>query len=115
MLFMTLCDSVCYMHQRPFFALFCWLGLDFAHVCAFVCVCLPACPSVCLSSVLSGAVALAEYVAMSKLVQHVNVQRNDIRVGGLMALARALNLSETLIRLDFDRNIRVEQVSGIVI
>ena len=49
---------------------------------------------------------------MSQQLQHVNVQRNDIRVAGLMALTRALQLSKTLVRLDVDRAVRLDRVSS---
>ncbi|XP_065175527.1 protein phosphatase 1 regulatory subunit 37-like [Sycon ciliatum] len=57
----------------------------------------------------TGTIALAEYIGESPVLETVNVRRNNIRIGGLLALARAHKLSNSLIKLDVDTNIKCDQ------
>ncbi|KAM7404118.1 hypothetical protein PAMA_004509 [Pampus argenteus] len=49
-----------------------------------------------------GAVALAEFLAESRQIQHLDVRQNEVKVGGLMALCLALRINRSLARLDLD-------------
>lgn len=60
---------------------------------------------------ISGAVALAEYIADSSRLLQIDLRENDIRTAGLMALSLALKVNESLVRLELDRNTKKEVVS----
>ncbi|KAM7376767.1 hypothetical protein PAMP_006475 [Pampus punctatissimus] len=49
-----------------------------------------------------GAVALAEFLAESRQIQHLDVRQNEVKVGGLMALCLALRINRSLASLDLD-------------
>ena len=55
-----------------------------------------------------GTIALAEYIAESDSITRLDLRENDIRLGGLMALASALKINKTLSRIDLDREPRKE-------
>lgn len=63
-----------------------------------------------LAVLISGAVVLAEFLAESRILQTLDVRRNLVLTGGLMALALALKLNRTLVHLDLDQNPREEKV-----
>ena len=55
-----------------------------------------------------GVIALAEYIAESDSLNRLDLRENDIRLGGLMALASSLKFNKTLSRIDIDREPRKE-------
>ena len=60
---------------------------------------------------LVGAIALAEFVAESKMLEQLDLRDNDIRIAGLMALSLAHKMNYKLVRLSMPRTIRLEPVS----
>uniref|UniRef100_A0AAV2JK24 Protein phosphatase 1 regulatory subunit 37 n=1 Tax=Knipowitschia caucasica TaxID=637954 RepID=A0AAV2JK24_KNICA len=56
-----------------------------------------------------GAVALAEVLAESRLLQCLDVSQNEVRVGGLMALCLALRINRSLVTLHLDQDPPLEQ------
>ena len=59
---------------------------------------------------LSGAIALAEVLAESRYLIHVDLRENDIRVAGLMALRLAHRMNHSLLHLETPKTYKVEQV-----
>lgn len=59
----------------------------------------------------TGAVALAEAIADSPRLLRLDLRENDIKTAGLMALALALKVNETVVRLDLDKDTKRESVS----
>lgn len=59
---------------------------------------------------ISGAVALAEFLAETRFLQTLDVRQNFILTGGLMAFTLALKLNHTLVHLDLDQNPKEEKV-----
>jgi protein phosphatase 1 regulatory subunit 37 len=55
-----------------------------------------------------GVVALAEYIAETASLKRLDLRENDVRLGGLMALASSLKFNKTLTRLDLDREPKKE-------
>lgn len=60
---------------------------------------------------LTGAVALAEYLADNCYLMRLDLRENDIRTGGMMALSLSLNVNTILLRLDLDKDVKKESVS----
>jgi len=58
-----------------------------------------------------GAIALAEFVAESKMLEQLDLRDNDIRIAGLMALSLAHKMNYKLVRLSMPRTIKIEPVS----
>ncbi len=58
----------------------------------------------------TGAIALAEVLAESKHLTHVDIRENDIRVAGLMALQLAHRMNFHLISMQTPKAFKVEQV-----
>ncbi len=58
-----------------------------------------------------GAVALAEFIADSPRLLRIDLRENDIKTGGLMALSLSLKVSETVTRIDLDKEPKRESVS----
>ncbi|XP_028825852.1 protein phosphatase 1 regulatory subunit 37 isoform X2 [Denticeps clupeoides] len=56
-----------------------------------------------------GAVALAEFIAESRQIQRLDIRRNCVLVGGLLAFSLALGINCSLIRLDLDQNSEQEK------
>ena len=63
-----------------------------------------------LFSVTLGAVALAEVIADNTRLVRLDLQENDIKTAGLMALSLALKVNENITRLDVDRDTKKETV-----
>ena len=61
----------------------------------------------------SGAIALAEVLAESRYLVHVDLRENEIRIAGLMALCLALRMNHKLLHLETPKTFKVEQVSVI--
>ena len=59
----------------------------------------------------TGAVALAEFIADSPRLLRIDLRENDIKTGGLMALSLSLKVSETVTRIDLDKDPKRESVS----
>ena len=59
---------------------------------------------------LSGAVALAEFIAESPRLLRLDMRENDVKTGGLMALAHALKVNTSLTRIDLDPKPKKESV-----
>ena len=57
-----------------------------------------------------GAVAVAEFIAESPRLLRLDLRENEIKTGGLMALALALKVNQSLLRLDLDRDPKKEAV-----
>lgn len=68
----------------------------------------------CLIVPTVGAIALAEFVAESKLLEHLDLRDNDIRIAGLMALSLAHKMNYKLLRLTMPRTIKIEPVCACV-
>jgi hypothetical protein len=60
---------------------------------------------------LSGAVALAEFIAESPRLLRLDLRGNHIRTGGLMALTLSLKVNQSVTRLDLDQEPKKEAVS----
>ena len=60
---------------------------------------------------ISGAIALAEYLADNAKIVRLDLRENDIRTGGLMALSLAMKVNKILLRLDLDKDIKRDTVS----
>ena len=58
-----------------------------------------------------GAVALAEFIADSPRLLRIDLRENDIKTGGLMALSLSLKVSQTVTRIDLDKDPKRESVS----
>ena len=56
-------------------------------------------------------IALAEVIADSKSILRLDLRENDPFVGGLMALALALKVNQSLVRIDLDKEMKKEPVS----
>lgn len=65
----------------------------------------------CFYPCFPGAIAVAEFIAESPRLIRLNLQENDIKTGGLMALSLALKVNTSLLRLDLDREPKKEAVS----
>jgi hypothetical protein len=63
------------------------------------------------SYLLSGAVALAEFIAESPRLLRLDLRGNHIRTGGLMALTLSLKVNQSVTRLDLDQEPKKEAVS----
>ena len=59
----------------------------------------------------AGAIALAEVLAESRHITHVDLKENDLRVAGLMALQLAHRMNHTLLFMETPKAYRVEPVS----
>lgn len=59
---------------------------------------------------MSGAVAVAEFIAESPRLLRLDLRENEIKTGGLMALSLALKVNTSLLRLDLDREPKKETV-----
>ena len=59
---------------------------------------------------MAGAVALAECVAESSRLLRLDLRENDIKTGGLMALALALKVNQSVTRIDLDQKPKRESV-----
>ena len=57
--------------------------------------------------------ALAEFIADSPRLLRVDLRENDIKTGGLMALSLALKVSQTVTRIDLDKDTKRESVSNL--
>lgn len=57
-----------------------------------------------------GAIALAEVLAESRYLTHVDLRENEIRIAGLMALSLALRMNHKLLYLETPKTFKVEQV-----
>ena len=60
----------------------------------------------------AGAIALAEVLAESKHVTHLDLKDNDIRVAGLMALQLGHRMNQTLVCMETPKSYKVDQVRG---
>lgn len=58
-----------------------------------------------------GAVALAEFIAESITLVRLDLRENEIKTGGLMALCLALKVSQSVTRIDLDKDPKKESVS----
>ena len=58
----------------------------------------------------AGAIALAEFVAESRMLEQLDLRDNDIRIAGLMALSLAHKMNFKLHRLTMPRTIKIEPV-----
>jgi protein phosphatase 1 regulatory subunit 37 len=56
----------------------------------------------------TGAVALAEYIAESRCLQHMDLRENEIKTAGLMALALSLKVNRSVTRIDLDKDPKKE-------
>ena len=63
---------------------------------------------------ITGAVALAEFIAESPRLRRIDLRENDIKTGGLMALSLSLKVSQSVTRIDLDKETKRETV-GIAI
>lgn len=59
-----------------------------------------------------GAVALAEFLAESRLIQRLDLHQNRVKLGGLMALSLALRINCSLSHLGVDPIPPQELVGG---
>lgn len=50
--------------------------------------------------------ALAEYLAETQSLSRLDIRENDIRLGGVMAVASSLKFNKTLTRLDIDKDLK---------
>ncbi len=55
--------------------------------------------------------ALAEFLADSTRLVRIDLRENDVKTGGLMALSLSLKVSETVTRIDLDKDPKKESVS----
>lgn len=60
---------------------------------------------------LTGAVALAEYIADSYTISQLDLRENDIKTAGLLAVSMCLRVHQTVTRLEIDQNVKKENVS----
>lgn len=60
---------------------------------------------------LTGAVAIAEFIADSYTVSQFDLRENDIKTAGLLALSMCLKVHQTVTRLELDQTVKKEQVS----
>lgn len=68
-----------------------------------------------INFVLAGAIALAEVLAESKHLTHLDLKDNDIRVAGLMALQLGHRMNQTLLCMETPKSYKVDQVRGGVV
>lgn len=61
--------------------------------------------------ILTGGVAIAEYLAESPRIIRLDLRNNDIKVAGLMALSLAFKINNSLLRLDIDKPNKKDSVS----
>ena len=54
---------------------------------------------------------MAEYIADSPRLMRIDLRENDIKTGGLMALSLSLKVSESVTRVDLDKDTKRESVS----
>ena len=66
----------------------------------------------CLCSMHAGAIALAEVLAESRVLEHIDVRDNDVRIAGLMALSLAHRLNHHILHLGVPKNIKCDPVCG---
>ena len=59
---------------------------------------------------LTGAIALAEVLAESRMLEYIDVRDNDIRIAGLMALSLAHRLNHQILHLSVPKNIKCDPV-----
>lgn len=59
---------------------------------------------------MTGAIALAEVLAESKHLTHLDLKDNDVRVAGLMALQLGHRMNQTLLYMETPKSYKVEQV-----
>jgi protein phosphatase 1 regulatory subunit 37 len=50
-----------------------------------------------------GVIPLAEYIAETQSLKRLDLRENDIRLGGLMALASSLKFNKSIDCIDLDR------------
>lgn len=62
-----------------------------------------------------GAVALAEFLAENHQIQRLDLCKNEVKLGGLMALSLALKINNSLASLDLDLIPPQEQVGAAII
>ena len=62
-----------------------------------------------------GAVALAEYMADTSCLEHLDLRENDIRTAGQMALALSLRVNQSVTSLDIDTEAKKEQVRKVCV
>lgn len=60
---------------------------------------------------MTGAVALAEFIADSLQLLRIDLRDNEIKTGGLMALSHALRVNTSVTRIDLDKETKKESVS----
>ena len=53
-----------------------------------------------------GVIALAEYIAETQSLIRLDIRENDIRLGGVMALASSLKFNKTLTRIEIDKDLK---------
>lgn len=58
----------------------------------------------------AGAIALAEVLAESRVLEYIDVRDNDIRIAGLMALSLAHRLNHQILHLSVPKNIKCDPV-----
>lgn len=52
----------------------------------------------------TGAVALAEYIAESRFLMHMDLRENEIKTAGLMALSLSLKVNQSVTQVDLDKD-----------
>jgi protein phosphatase 1 regulatory subunit 37 len=57
-------------------------------------------------------VALAEFIAESPRLVRLDLRENDIKTAGLMALSLSLKVSQSVTRIDLDKEPKKESVSN---
>ena len=63
-----------------------------------------------LCLICAGAIALAEVLAESRVLEYIDVRDNDIRIAGLMALSLAHRLNHQILHLSVPKNIKCDPV-----
>ena len=63
-----------------------------------------------MNAYIVGAIALAEFVAESRMLEQLDLRDNDIRIAGLLALSLAHKMNHKLYRLSMPRTIKIEPV-----
>ena len=71
----------------------------YIYTCIYLCLCN------------TGAIALAEVLAESKHITHLDLKENDIRVAGLLALQLAHRMNHALLCMETPKTYKVEPVS----
>ena len=59
--------------------------------------------------------ALAEVIADTSRIVRLDLQENDIKTAGLMALSLALKVNKSMSRLDLDKDTKKEQVCSVTV